>query len=244
VDEVYGDLGYFTDSQSHNEHIIQRTILTPLNEDVDSINTAIMNRFDLTTPDGTPTQCRTYHNDDSVVQGEQRGVYPTKFLNSLSMSGVPPHTLTLQEGCPVILLRNMSGGLANGTRLIVVKLMQHIIDAEIATGPNKGRCIFIPRLSITPFDTERMPFTLRQQQFPLRPAFAMTINKAQGQTLQTVGVYLPKLVFCHGQLYVVFSRCGSRQGVQVLVRGGSRAALNGALAGVYTSNVVYREVLQ
>jgi hypothetical protein len=30
----------------------------------------------------------------------------------------------------------------------------------------------------------------------------------------------------------------------VLVRGDSRAALNGALVGVYTSNVVYREVLQ
>ncbi len=74
-------------------------------------------------------------------------------------------------------------------------------------------------------------------------AFAMTINKAQGQTLQTVGVYLPKPVFCHGQLYVAFSRCGSRQSVRVLVRGGSRVALNGAPTGVYTSNVVYREVL-
>ncbi len=51
VDEVYGDLGRFTDSQSRNEHIIQKAILTPLNEDVDSINTAIMNQFDLTTPD-------------------------------------------------------------------------------------------------------------------------------------------------------------------------------------------------
>ncbi|KAH9557242.1 hypothetical protein CY35_07G075000 [Sphagnum magellanicum] len=185
VDEVYGDLGHFTDSQSRNEHIIQRAILTPLNEDIDNINTAIMNR----------------------------GVYPTEFLNSLSMSGVPPHTLTLQESCPVILLRNMSGGLANGTRLTVVKLMQHIIDAEITTGPDKGRRVFIPRLSIIPSDTERMPFTLRRRQFPLRPAFAMTINKAQGQTLQTVGMYLPKPVFCHGQLYMAFSRCGSWWGV-------------------------------
>jgi len=83
----------------------------------------------------------------------------------------------------VILLRNMSDSLAHGTRLIVVKLMQHIIDAEIATGPNKGRCVFSPRLNITPSDTERMPFTLRRRQFLLRPAFAMTINKAQGQTL-------------------------------------------------------------
>jgi ATP-dependent DNA helicase PIF1 len=160
VDEVYCDLGRFTDSQSRNEHIIQKAILTPLNEDVDTINTAIMNRFDLTTPDGPPAQRRTYHNADSVVQGEQRRVYPIEFLNSLSMSGVPPHTLTLQEGCPMILLRNMPGGLANGTRFIVVKLMQHIIDVEIATGPNKGRRIFIPRLNITPSDTKRMPFTL------------------------------------------------------------------------------------
>jgi ATP-dependent DNA helicase PIF1 len=107
VDEVYSDLGRFTNSQSRNEHIIQRAILTRLNEDVDNINTAIMNRFDFTTPDGTPAQCRTYHSVDSVMQGEQRGVYPTEFLNSLNMSGVPPHTLTLQEGCLVILLQNM-----------------------------------------------------------------------------------------------------------------------------------------
>jgi len=180
VDEVYDDLGRFTDLQSRNEHIIQRAILTPLNEDVDNINTTIMNRFDLTTLDGPPAQRRTYHSADSVVQGEQRGVYPTEFLNSLSMSGVPPHTLILREGCPVILLRNMSSDLANGTRLIVVKLMQHIIDVEITTGPDKGRRVFILRLSITPSDTKIMPFTLRRRQFPMRPAFAMTINKAQG----------------------------------------------------------------
>jgi len=114
------------------------------------------------------------------------------------MSGVPPHTLTLQEGCLVILLRNMPGGLANDTRLIVVKLMQHIIDAEIATRLDKGMRVFIPRLSITPSNTKRMPFTLRRRQFPLWPAFAMTINKAQGQTLQTVGVYLPKPFFATG----------------------------------------------
>jgi hypothetical protein len=103
--------------------IIHRAILTPLNENVDSINTAIMNRFDLTTPDDPLAHRHMYHSADSVVQGEQRGVYPTKFLNSLSMSGVPPHTLTLQEGCAVILLRNMPGDPANGTQLIVVKLM-------------------------------------------------------------------------------------------------------------------------
>jgi hypothetical protein len=138
----------------------------------------------------------------------------------------------------------MLGGLANGTRFIVVKLMQHIIDAEIAIGPDKGRRVFIPRLSIIPSNTERMPFTLRRQQFPLRPAFAMTINKAQGQTLQIVGVYLPKLVFLpRAALYGFLSvrllagRLGAALGWQ---QGGSEWGP----AGVYTSNVVYREVLQ
>ena len=61
--------------------------------------------------------------------------------------------LNLQEGCPVILLGNMSSGLANGTRLIVVKLMDRVMEVEVATGPNKGERVFLSRLSITPFDT-------------------------------------------------------------------------------------------
>jgi hypothetical protein len=46
----------------------------------------------------------------------------------------------------------------------------------------------------------------------------MTINKAQGQTLPTVGVYLPKLVFSHGQLYVALSRGVSRGSTWVLCK--------------------------
>jgi hypothetical protein len=74
----------------------------------------------------------------------------------------------------------MTSGLANGTKLIVIQLMQHAIEAEVATGLAKGQRVFIPQLSITPSNIERMLFTLRRRQFPVRPAFAMTINKAQG----------------------------------------------------------------
>jgi ATP-dependent DNA helicase PIF1 len=214
-----------------------------LNEDVDALNKLINDKYAFTKHDGSPAQHRVYYSADSVVHGEQHGIYPIEFLNTLSFSSVPPHELHLQEGCPIILLRNMTNGLANGTRLIVIQLMQHVIEAEVATGPTKGQRVFIPRLSITPSNTERMPFTLHRRQFPVRPAFAMTINKAQGQTLKMVGIFLSKHVFTHGQLYVAMLRIGCHEGVKLLVTNGWKDVHEDAPAGVYTHNVVYTEVL-
>ncbi|CAG8544460.1 8339_t:CDS:1, partial [Scutellospora calospora] len=46
----------------------------------------------------------------------------------------------------------------------------------------------------------------------------MTINKAQGQTITKIGLYLPKPVFTHGQLYVALSRVQSKDNIKVLVK--------------------------
>ena len=66
----------------------------------------------------------------------------------------------------------------------------------------------------------------------------MTINKSQGQTLRRVGVYLPKPVFSHGQLYVALSRVGEEDAVRLLVPNVEKVD-----GSYYTSNVVYPEVL-
>ena len=89
--------------------------------------------------------------------------------------------------------------------MIVLTLGQRVVEVEISSGVNRGNCILIPRITIAPSNTE-LPFTLKHQQSPLWPCFAMLTNKAQGQTLQFVGIYLPDHVFTHGQLYVAFSR--------------------------------------
>jgi ATP-dependent DNA helicase PIF1 len=58
-----------------------------------------------------------------------------------------------------------------------------------------------------------------------------------------VAIFLPKLVFTHGQLYVAMSRIGCSEGVKLLVTDGWKDVHEDAPASVYTRNVVYIEVL-
>jgi len=66
----------------------------------------------------------------------------------------------------------------------------------------------------------------------------MTINKAQGQTLDCVGIYLPQPVFSHGQLYVALSRVRNSKSVKVLIE----PTCDLCQKQQYTKNIVYTEV--
>ena len=45
----------------------------------------------------------------------------------------------------------------------------------------------------------------------------MTINKAQGQSINNLEVYLPQPVFSHGQLYVALLRAGLPHRTKVML---------------------------
>ena len=103
------------------------------------------------------------------------------------------------------------------------------------TGKHSGKMVFLPRITLTPSDSV-LPFQLQRRQFPVRPAFAMTINKCQGQTLEYVEIDLTQPIFTHGQLYVALSRDRSFDSVPIL------PDLQ-CLDCYYTDNVVYKDVL-
>jgi ATP-dependent exoDNAse (exonuclease V) alpha subunit len=88
-------------------------------------------------------------------------------------------------------------------------------------------------------DDKSSPIIFKRRQFPVRPAFAMTTNEAQGQTLENVELYLPTPVFTHGQLYAALSRCTDEKNLKVLMIDGSIPGLE----CTYTRNVVYKRVL-
>src|SRR5690349_2646948 len=122
--------------------------------------------------------------------GDLANRYPVEFLNTIEAGQLPPHRLRLKPGCPLILLRNMDqrNGLCNGTRLMCISASTRLIRARVMTGTNVGDVVYLPRATLTSSETE-LPFVFRRRQFPVRLAFAMTINKSQGQSLECVGVH-------------------------------------------------------
>ncbi len=220
-----------------------KALLTPKNDVVNSVNAMILQTFD-------QSEVQDLFSSDSIGGGsaEDYGNYPVDFLNSLEMPGLPPHQLRLTPGAVIMLIRNLdcSSGLCNGVRAVVVKCETKVLEVLIITGKARGQRYFLPRIPMTS-QANSLPFLLQRRQFPVKLAWAMTINKAQGQSLERVGIYLEDPVFAHGQLYVALSRAGSFGKVRVLVRDtdaqGRRQGEAAIPDGTYTDNIVYRDIL-
>ena len=101
-----------------------------------------------------------------------------------------------------------SNGLCNGTCMVLLEVRTMVIRCLVLGGDNTIKVVFIPRITLEP-SAESLPIELSHCQFPVCLAFAMTINKGQGQSIKYVGIDLHIPAFSHGQLYVVLSCCTS-----------------------------------
>ena len=215
------------------EWLSERGILAPKNDAVDELNAICLGML--------PGEENICLSADSVLHDEQAAAFPAEFLNSMRATGMPPHRLVLKPGCMLMMLRNLSkrSGLCNGTRLIFEGMQgMYLLKCKIASGEHKGVDVLIPRILTQPSDFRGHPCEWRRQQFPVRVAHAMTINKSQGQTFKRAGVWLESPVFSHGQLYVAASRVGHPDGIKFAI-----APAANIPARFATKNVVYHEVL-
>ena len=77
-----------------------------------------------------------------------------------------------------------------------------------------------------------MSFQFKRLRFLIRLAFAITINKSQGQSLELCGLYLHTDCFSHGQLYVACFRVGYPDNLFIYTETET------------TKNIVYPQVLE
>jgi hypothetical protein len=231
IETIYPRIG--TGNQTSG-YFAERTILSSLNSEVDSLNKELLRQF--------PREIQLFHSADCIPSTEQTGEddpminYPPEYLNEINCSGLPLARLELKVGCPVMVLRNLdaANGVCNGSRGILTRCSNRVLEVELITGDFVGKKMFIPRISNVPTD-EQVPFKFSRRQFPVRLCFAMTINKSQGQSVRYVGLDLRRPVFTHGQFYVGISRVTSVYNIKVIWEDGVSEAKS--------KNIVYPEVL-
>lgn len=127
-----------------------------------------------------------------------------------------PRILTLKVGTQVMFTRNdYKSDYRNGTIGQVSELDDNTITVIV-----DGQEIKVERVS-----WENIEYTLKEEihqiqekvvgtfkQFPLKPAWAITVHKSQGLTFDHAVIDMPH-TFESGQAYVAFSRCRSLDGI-------------------------------
>lgn len=130
-----------------------------------------------------------------------------KLIEGLKKSCLAPEILRLKVGAQVMFVKNnWEEGYANGTRGVVEECTyDHIIVKTL-----DGRDIEVPRES---WHIDEGDKTLAEiEQYPLRLAWAITIHKSQGMSLDSAHIDLSKS-FEKGMGYVALSRVRSLLGL-------------------------------
>ena len=181
IDSVFPDMcKKYTDV----EWLTSRAILASTHAAATSLNEEIGNRI--------PGEYRLLRSADSVtadVPDQQAALelrYPEELLNSLDTgSSMSDHMIKLKKVLVVVLLRNIrpKQGHVNGTRYVVINMTDSLPFLQALSGTNQGESFLLPRINCLPGMEEFLIPGFRRSQFPVRVSFAMTVNKAQGQSV-------------------------------------------------------------
>jgi ATP-dependent DNA helicase PIF1 len=122
-------------------------------------------------------------------------------------------TLHLKPNDQVMLIANLATdiGLCNGSRGVVTRIERNVPYVRFLSGLEMP--IDYHEWEIGQVGHRQVIFA---QQIPLRLAYAITIHKSQGMTMDCAEVDIGSAVFEHGQTYVALSRVKSLDGLYLM----------------------------
>lgn len=135
----------------------------------------------------------------------------TGVIEKFKKSCNAPEILQLCVGAQVMLLKNLdlANGLANGSRGIIIGFTQDLPVVKFLNGEER-----IIEMEIWEVLENDKP-VLSAKQIPLKIAYAISIHKSQGCSLDFAEIDLSN-IFEYGQAYVALSRVKSLQGLSII----------------------------
>lgn len=187
---------------------IQPSMLFTRRAEVDTIN---MNHLRKLTGDRKTYKATTIFNPLTQTQGLTNSspevVQAVETLDKVAAYSVE---LTLALGAQVMLLTNMNpgAGLVNGSRGVVIGFDRPTKDDTVATDTLFPVVRFKSGIQIIQHHDWEVPDMpgIKRQQLPLKLAYAITIHKAQGATLDCALIDVGGRTFEFGQAYTALSR--------------------------------------
>ncbi|CAN0439159.1 unnamed protein product, partial [Ectocarpus fasciculatus] len=178
----------------------KRAVISLHKDTVDDINDRVLTRI--------PDVCHTLEGrtllDHEHLEGDTDDVFcMSDYLSLLQPPGIPAHTIRLKKGVVVMLCRNLSidDKLTNGSKVLVMDINAYTLQVKTL---DDGTIHWLPRITFKFVTWQGV--AVKRVQFPVRLCFAVTVHRAQGQTLDRVCFDLSRHPFAHGHVYVGLSR--------------------------------------
>jgi hypothetical protein len=197
IDKVFGE--DVTDDVNSTNMILAYTL-----EQCAIVNDAVFSRI-------SSVGAAFSHGADDLSSCRSPDEYPAEYVASLHCHGAPPAELMLKIKARYMIMRNLDPPyVCNGVLAECVSATRLICTMKLLTGPGKGHIVQLPRVSFCiTSEQSGLPFSFSRRQFPISPAYCVTVHKSQGQTLNKIGIIAETDAFAHGQVYVSMSRVGS-----------------------------------